>query len=109
VIARGVEKLTPGSQDGRWGRGGGHRHAITYTYAVGGVEYTSDKTSFAHRGVQRHIAEEMAAAIPDEVDVHYDPERPAEAYLEKHTPRLGYWLIAGGALGSLLALVLILG
>ena len=40
--------------------------------------------------------------------MHYDPEDPDEAYLDKHSPRLGYWLIGGGILGALFALLLVL-
>ena len=48
-------------------------------------------------------------AIPDEVEVHYDPAAPQEAFLETHAPRLGRALIAGGAIGALLGLAIIAG
>jgi len=41
--------------------------------------------------------------------VHYNPASPDEAYLELNTPTIGYWFVAGGALGALIGLVLVLG
>jgi hypothetical protein len=78
---------------------------VTYDYTVNGVSYTSDRSSYALRGLKRSIAEQELAAIPDEVDVYYDPAAPQEAYLETHTPRIGRFLLAGGAAGVLVALV----
>ena len=49
------------------------------------------------------------AALPDEVEVHYDPARPDEAYLETNTPRMGYWFVGGGVIGLLIGLVALLG
>jgi hypothetical protein len=42
-----------------------------------------------------------------EVEVHYDPAAPNEAYLETQTPTVGYLLVTGGGLGVLLALALL--
>jgi hypothetical protein len=86
-----------------------YRPKVTYEYTVDGAGYTSDKTTYAHRGLRKALAEEQLAAIPDEVDVYYDPSSPGEAYLEKHTPGMGYWFVAGGAFGVLLALVIAFG
>ena len=60
----GYDHLEP-----RWGKGGGYRPKVTYTYAVGERTYTSDRSSYAHRGLKQHIAEQELAAIPDEVVV----------------------------------------
>jgi hypothetical protein len=60
-------------------------------------------------GLKRSVAEQRLAAIPDEVDVHYDPAAPQEAYLVKHSPAIGIALIAGGCVGALVGLVLALG
>jgi hypothetical protein len=46
--------------------------------------------------------------VPDEVEVHYDPTAPHQAYLQLHTPRIGYALILCGAFGVLVALVSLL-
>jgi hypothetical protein len=43
--------------------------------------------------------------VPDEVEVRYDPAAPDQAYLETHTPRIGYALLAGGALGILIGVI----
>jgi len=110
VTARGV-KTAPGgdTREGRYGKGGGYQPHVTYDYAVGGVAYTSDRWSYATRGLRRSLAEETAAAVPDEVDVFYDPADPREAYLHTHVPRIGYWLVALGVVLALIGLVALLG
>jgi hypothetical protein len=105
VVARELATLSGGHREGRWGKGGNYRAKVTYTYAVDGVSYTSDRSSYAHRGFRRGIAEQQLAAIPDEVTVHYDPAAPEEAFLERHTPTIGYVLLAGGAFGAMCALI----
>jgi hypothetical protein len=106
VVKRELAR-TGHDNEGRFGKGGNYRPRVTYVFTVDGVEHTSDKLSYAHRGLKRAIAEEQLAAIPDEVDVYYDPEDPDHAYLEKHTPRIGHWFVGGGVLGILLGLVML--
>lgn len=105
VLKRELATLSGGYREGRWGRGGNHRAKVTYAYTVDGVGYTSDRSTYAHRGLKQSIAEQELAAIPDEVDVYYDPAAPGEAYLETHTPRLGKFLLAGGSVGVIAALI----
>ena len=81
--------------------------AVTYAYAVAGADYTSDKYSYAFRGLKQELARQEVDAIPDQVDVYYDPAKPSEAYLNKHTPTIGRWLIAGGIVGILIGLVVL--
>lgn len=109
VTAREVVMIGGLSREGKWGQGGNYRPQVTYDYTVGGVAYTSDRLSYAHRGLRRNLAEQQLAAIPDEVDVYYDPAAPQEAYLQKHTATLGRYLLAGGGVGVLFGLVLLLG
>jgi hypothetical protein len=109
VTAREVVMMAGLSREGRWGQGGNYRPKVTYDYTVDGVAYTSDRTTYAHRGLRRSLAEQQLAAIPDEVDVYYDPAAPKEAYLEKHSPTLGRYLLAGGGVGVLFGLILLLG
>jgi hypothetical protein len=109
VTAREVVMIAGLGREGRWGQGGNYRPKVTYDYTVDGVAYTSDRTSYANRGLRRSLAEQQLAAIPDEVDVYYDPAAPQEAYLEKHTPTLGRYLLAGGGVGMLFGLILLLG
>ncbi len=108
VLERGIEAVPGGSREGRWGKGGGFQPKITYTYAVGGVDYTSSRSSYAYRGLKKSLAEQEAAAVPDEVEVHYDPAAPKEAYLHTHTPGIGKGLIAGGIVGVLLAVLILI-
>ncbi len=109
VTAREVAMIAGLSREGRWGQGGNYRPKVTYDYTVDGVAYTSDRTTYAHRGLRRSLAEQQLAAFPDEVDVYYDPAAPQEAYLEKHTLTLGRYLLAGGGVGVLFGLILLLG
>jgi uncharacterized protein DUF3592 len=109
VTAREVVMMAGLSPEGRWGQGGNYRPKVTYDYTVDGATYTSDRTSYAHRGLRRSLAEQQLAAIPDDVDVYYNPAAPEEAYLEKHTTALGRYLIVGGGVGVLFALILVLG
>lgn len=98
---------TAGGREGRFGQGGNYRPLVTYAYVVDGIERTSDKSGYAHRGLRESVAREQLRAVGDVVDVYYDPEDPDQAYLEKHTPGLGYWLVGGGATGVLLGLVML--
>jgi hypothetical protein len=104
-----VRKLSIVSQttEGHWGKGGGYQPTPTYEYVVDGVRYTSDKASYALKGRKKSVADEDLAAIPDEIDVHYDPASPDVVYRELHTPRLGRWLVAGGIAGVLIGLIML--
>ena len=90
------------------GEGRRYRAKVTYRYAVDGVEHTSDKNTYVHYGRYRDAAQAELDAIPDDVDVFYDPYDPSEAYLQKHVPRLGYWLAGGGLVMGLFGLLLLL-
>jgi uncharacterized protein DUF3592 len=109
VTGREIVTLAGLNREGRWGQGGNYRPKVTYDYTVGGVAYTSDRTTYAHRGLRRSLAEERLAAYPDDVEVFYNPAAPEEAYLEKHTTALGRYLVVGGGIGVLFALILLLG
>jgi hypothetical protein len=106
VVGRELARIAAAGPEGRFGQGGPYWAKATYVFTVDGVEHTSDKTSYAHRGLKKALAEQRLAAIPDEVDVHYDPASPDDAYLEKHTPGMGYWFLAGGGVGVLIALLI---
>src|SRR3954453_8697568 len=99
-----IAPLTRGGE-GRFGKGGNHTPKFTYAYEVAGTSYTGDKLGYATRGFKESIAEQKAAAMPDEVDVHYNPADPAEAYLETNSAALGWGLIVLGVVLSLGALI----
>jgi uncharacterized protein DUF3592 len=109
VLDRELAAMPGVSREGRWGKGGGYLPKVTYTYVVDGVTYTSDRWGYAMEGLKRSLAEQTLAAVPDEVDVYYDPKSPQEAYLHTNTPRLGYGLVAGGAVGLLAAIAALFG
>jgi hypothetical protein len=106
VIKRELAR-TSGGNEARFGKGGNYRPHVTYTYLVDGVEHTSDRLSYAHHGLRESLALERLRAIPDEVEVFYDPADPGQAYLERHTPGVGYWFVGGGVFGALLGLLIL--
>lgn len=97
VIAREVVAV-PGAntREGVYGKGGGYAPSVRYRYSVEGRELESAKLRYAPQGRKRSIAEADLALIPDDVTVWYDPRKPEEAYLERHTPALGYFFVALG-------------
>lgn len=109
VVGREIAAIAGGSREGRWGRGGGYRPKVTYTYVVDGVTHTSDRWSHATEGLKRIVAERTLAAVGPEVDVHYDPQAPADAYLRLPRPQLGYALLVGGAVGVIASAVALFG
>jgi hypothetical protein len=108
VIGRDIDMVATGGPDPKWGKGGGWAPKITFTYTVAGTTYTSDRATYARRGLKKELAREAADAVPDEVDVHYDADDPGQAFLEKHTPGIGRALIAGGCVGVLVAAIILM-
>jgi hypothetical protein len=100
VLARDVVAITGDRTEGRWGDGGGWTPRVTYAYSVDGEDLTGDRVAYAPSGLKRSVAERRAAAYPDEVLVWYDPADPRDAYLERHTPRIGRVLVAGGVVAA---------
>lgn len=109
VLNREVAAVPSANREGRWGKGGGYTPKVTYTYVVDGIAHTSDRWSYAIEGLKRSLAEQGLAAVPDEVEVYYDPKAPQVAYLHTHTPRIGYAFVASGAIGLLAALASLFG
>ena len=109
VVAREIAQLPalPDRREGRWGKGGVHRPKATYTYFVGGVAYTSDRWSYVTHGFKRHVVQGMLDALPGEVEVHYNPADPQEAYLHRNTTIFGYVMIAFGTVGVLISAALL--
>lgn len=108
VIGREVAVMASGTREGRYGEGGGYTPQVTYRYVVDGVEHESNKLARGRRGYRRSVAERKLAEIPDQVVVWYDPEKPSEAYLQKHGPALGYAILVLGVCsvaGALISLV----
>lgn len=102
VIARDVVAIPGGdTREAAFGEGGGYTPKLTYRFTVEGREYTSDRLGYATRGFKHAVARRRADAYPDEVEVWFDPANPAEAYLERHSPTVGWLLIAGGSLVAL--------
>ena len=92
------------TRTGRWGKGGGYQPYVKYAFEVDAKPYTHDKVSYALHGLKEEIVAQELHELPDEVDVHYDPANPQEAYLKTHTPTIGRWFIVGGSIGLVLGL-----
>ena len=72
-----------------------YRPDVTYSYEVGGIRYTGDKVPVAGiaSGSADGIARDGAARYPagKTVEVHYNPDNPAESVLEPRVRAL--WLL----------------
>ena len=107
ITRREIAVMSAGTREGRYGEGGGYTPQVTYRYVVDGVEHESNQLARARSGYKRSVAERKLAEIPDQVVVWYDPDKPSEAYLQKHGPAFGYVILvlgvclAGGALINL--------
>lgn len=106
VIAREVVPIPTGdTRTSAVGDGGGYMPRVVYRYAVNGADFESDKIQFAIEGWKHEVAEQKLAAIPDDVTVWYDPDSPKTAYLVRHTPGVGYLLLALGIFGACCVLI----
>lgn len=81
----------------------------TYTYIVGSESFTSNMYQYAHHGKRQADAQKLLDTVPDTVQVHYNPEKPSEAYLVKHTATVGYGLYGIAGLFWFIGLVMVLG
>ncbi len=73
--------------------------AVTYSYRVGGREFTGKQVTFGDHGTPRLAhANAILARYPEgrEIDVHFDPDRPSFSVLEK-SPGANWMVIMAGA------------
>jgi hypothetical protein len=105
VVARDVVRIGTETSEATFGEGGSFTPKVTYRFTVAGREYVSDRLGYASRSYKHAVAERRLAAIPDEVDVWFDPVDPSHAYIERHRPGVGWVMITGGAVGVIGALV----
>ena len=108
VFERELATVAGDTREGVWGKGGGYRPKVTYVFTVDGVEHRPTRSptriaDCANRWPSRRWPRSRTRST-----CIYDPETPDEAYLVKHSPRLGYWLLGGGILGALFGLLLVL-
>ena len=94
-------------------RGGGTGRLVEprvrYTYSVGGREHVGTRIGLAQEAYDPASAQRALAAIPDEVEVHYNPEAPDEAYLSPSSIGLAVVMFLIGAaafVGGSLSLLL---
>lgn len=78
--------------------GGKWRARFAYEYEVGGRGYKSRRVFF-YRKVASFYAQELVARHPagSSMRIFYDPERPAEAVVDKRLPALWILLLAAVA------------
>jgi hypothetical protein len=111
ILTREVyDDINFSNQEGKWGKGGGYTPRYTYSYEVGGVPYTGTKFTYTVRGYKKSIVQQMIDAMPDDVDVYYDPDDPGEAYLAlEKSPTIGWVLIGTGVVIALFGLAFVVG
>jgi uncharacterized protein DUF3592 len=82
---------------------------VVYEYTVNGQRYQSSKISFGSEvGLSNYNAVLRKAAgypINSMVQVHYNPDNPSEAVLEKASPPSGIFLLVGVLIVVILACV----
>ena len=106
ITAREVVVVPGGdTRTGVYGEGGGYMPSVRYRYTVDGAELEGDKISFAFSGYKHAVAERKLAEIPSDVVVWYDPQKPSEAYLKKHTSTIGIFIVVFGVLFAAGALI----
>ena len=95
-------------------RGVGDDESVTFTpivryrYEVNAQAYTSEGPGLSRTGYgSSRRAEKVAARYPTgaAIDVHYNPAKPAEAFLESGSPMT--WIILGMGIVTLAAAVLL--
>ena len=72
----GASTTTGASRPGRY-----FEPRVTYTYIVGGKSYTGRRISPVTDAYGEEQAKRVVARFPDKIDVRYDPQDPANAYL----------------------------
>lgn len=104
---------TPGQQTGSSGSAHSttvYTPEVVYEYTVDGKAYQNDTWAVAHVGGKQEAEEIVASyAAGSKVAVHFDPENPQHAVLEKGaraSTYVGLWLFAGFLLAALLLLVI---
>jgi Protein of unknown function (DUF3592) len=102
-----VRDPTASTVTGRYGDGGGYLPSVSYRYTVDGTELVGDKITFAKSPVKHAVALRKLGEIPDDVTAWYNPDKPAEVYLQKHTPTVGWLILVFSVLWELGALVAI--
>ena len=109
IVSREVyDDINFSNVEARFGQGGGFTPKFTYTFEVDRKSYTGDKLGYTTRGYKKSVVEQKLAAMPDDVDVHYNPADPTEAYLETNSATGGWLLMLLGDVLALIGVVLIL-
>jgi len=85
---------------------------VKYRYEVGGKEFVSQWILPRHIQLPRHNtkkwAQKQADSFPDELQVHYNPEDPAESYLTNASRTALYAVLIFSALAMLLGSLFLL-
>ncbi len=103
-----VRDYTSSTVTGLFGSGGGYVPRVRYRYTVDGTELVGNKISFAYSPYKHSVAEQKLAEIPDDVIAWYNPDKPTEVYLRKHTQTIGVWLLVFSALWEIGAIIAII-
>ena len=101
VVERAVgapTQPTGGARNGRF------VPSVRYVFEVEGRSYEGRQIRPVQEGMTAERAREVVDAIPDVVEVHYDPRDPSQAFIEPGSLTLAVAVGVGGALLALGAL-----
>jgi hypothetical protein len=99
----GPATTTGGSRPGRY-----FEPLVKYSYTVEGKSYTGQRITLTKNAYNADTARSMVDKLPDDVEVHYNPEAPGEAYLQPSAVALGVFMMSISALGVLIGAGLLL-
>ncbi|HET9622861.1 MAG TPA: DUF3592 domain-containing protein [Kofleriaceae bacterium] len=72
---------------------------VTYTYTVDGKPYTGHRIALTTNAYDEAQAKKIVDALPDRVDVHYNPADPSDAVLQTSSIGLAMLALAAGVIG----------
>jgi len=104
IVERGVGPATTAgsSRPGRY-----FEPRVTYAYTVEGKSYTGDRIGLSKNAYDRDSAERVARALPEIVEVRYNPGDPGDAFLQPSALAAGVVIVVAGILGVLIGAGLI--
>lgn len=106
LIERGVgpSTTTGASRAGRY-----FEPKVKYTYSVDGRGFTGERLGPATAAYGEEQARKLVQELPEQVQVHYNPQNPAEAFIQATSFLPAVLALAGGVCSLLVGVGLLLG
>ncbi len=101
VVSRYLENVSPAGKPFRER----YRPHLEYEYMVDGKRYKGDRIQPADVVTTKAEAQRMLDRFSDDVTVHYNPENPAEAFLEPLSAVWAWLMLAAGVILLFIGLV----